>query len=300
MVLSTTNGATLAICVLVLVMVWWLDLYRKTVYRLALYQVLAALEVAAVLVAQIQFLNYDSESSFDRLMCVTTAYFFLQSQWTKLLLVVCVTIHLFCFAVFHRNLKRFELLYLLSSLLLPFIIAAIPLTTKTYGLAGSWCWIQNWNNDCPAADGRTGLIQQFVLWTVPSSLILLMMSVVMVVMVFIVAKRSCPHRGGSESNSITGRHQNRKALKQLLPLAAYPILFCVFNVLPFANRVFEAKDDDQMERVFEIGAALSNGGWGLTTALALVAHIAVVKCPRRGKVKESVAEYRYSALTARV
>lgn len=93
MVLSTTNGATLAICVLVLVMVWWLDLYRKTVYRLALYQVLAALEVAAVLVAQIQFLNYDSGSSFDRLMCVTTAYFFLQSQWTKLLLVVCVTIH---------------------------------------------------------------------------------------------------------------------------------------------------------------------------------------------------------------
>lgn len=79
MVLSTTNGATLAICVLVLVMVWWLDLYRKTVYRLALYQVLAALEVAAVLVAQIQFLNYDSGSTFDRLMCVTTAYFFLPS-----------------------------------------------------------------------------------------------------------------------------------------------------------------------------------------------------------------------------
>eukprot|EP00731_Ephydatia_muelleri_P004967 Em0002g1143a len=178
------------------------DHHKKTVYRLALYQVLAALEVAAVLVAQIQFLNYDSGSSFDRLM----------------------------------NLKRFELLYLLSSLLLPFIIAAIPLTTKTYGLAGSWCWIQNWNNDCPAADGRTGLIQQFVLWTVPSSLILLMI-------------------------------------------------------------VFEAKDDDQMERVFEIGAALSNGGWGLTTALALVAHIAVVKCPRRGKVKESVAEYRSITIT---
>lgn len=296
-VLSTTNVATLVTCIFVLVLVWYLDLYRKTVYRLALYQVLAALEAAAVLVAQIQFKNYDSS---DRRMCVATAYFLLQSQWTKLLLVVCITIHLFCYAVFHKNLKRFELLYLLSSVLLPFLIAAIPLTTDTYGLAGSWCWIQDGNDDCSTPYGHT-VIQQFVLWTVPSIIILLMTSVAMVAMVIIVAKRSCPDRS-SESISITGRYQNRKALKQLLPLAAYPILFCVFIVLPFSNIVFEAKDIDNMERVFEVGAALSNAGWGLTTALVLVAHIAVVKCSRQNKIKaESAIEYRYmSAPAARV
>ena len=263
-ILSSSNTISLIACLVALTLVWHFKLYKRTVYRLALYQVLAALELAAVLIAQIQFLNYDP--SHHGTMCIATAFFFLQSQWTKLLLAVWVTIHLFCFAVFHKNLQKFEFLYVLSSLLLPLAIATVPLATGTYGMVGSWCWIQDVNDDCIAPNGHDGFVQQLVLWTTPSIVILLMMSVAMVVMVIILARRSCPC--GPKNDSVTGKHQNRKALKQLLPLAAYPMLFCVFGALPLANRIFEKLDYDQLQRVFEVGAALSTAVWSLSPSVA--------------------------------
>ena len=240
-VLSSCNGATLVACVIALALVWHFKLYRRSVYRLALYQNLAALELAIVLIVQIQFLNYDAR---HHTLCIATAYFFVQSQWTKLFLVMWVTIHLFCFAVFHKNLQKFEPLYVLSSLLLPSAIAAVPLATHSYGLAGSWCWIRVSKYDCTATTNAAGLIEQFALWFAPSMIILLVTSAAMIVMLFVLIARSCP-RSENNSTVITGKYQNRKALKQLLPLAAYPLIFCIFNILPFINRVYEAMDGMQ-------------------------------------------------------
>ena len=44
-----------------------------------------------------------------------------------------VTLHLFCFAVLHKNLTKLEVLYVGTSLLVPVVIGCAPLITKTYG-----------------------------------------------------------------------------------------------------------------------------------------------------------------------
>ena len=55
-----------------------------------------------------------------------------------------VTFHVFYFAVLHKNLKKLEVLYVVTSLFVPVVIAAVPLLTGTYGQdpnIGS-CWIE--------------------------------------------------------------------------------------------------------------------------------------------------------------
>lgn len=283
---SSANGISLVTCLIAIALLRFLKLHRKVVYRLALYQVLAASELSLVQVLQVQFLNTNLLVQPYKGMCIATAYFLLQSQWVKVLLVVCVTVHLFSFAIFHKNLQKFELLYVLGSLLLSVIIAAIPLTTNTYGFAGSWCWIKTVRDDCSTVEGNAGLIEQFVLWFVPSMVILVITSSVMVAMVLVVARRS--RLSILSEHSITAEHLNRKALNQLLPLAAYPVLFCIFNVLPFVNRLPLHKSTTTIDGL-EVASILSSAFWGLSTAVSLLVHIVIVRCTRK---KSTAFSYR--------
>ena len=54
-----------------------------------------------------------------------------------------VTFHLFCFAVLHKNPKKLEVLYVVTSLLIPAGIASVPLITQSYGAnpSGTLCYI---------------------------------------------------------------------------------------------------------------------------------------------------------------
>lgn len=104
-ILSSSNGATVFVCLFAIMVTVFLGLFRQTVYRLALYQVLAALEIGMVLVAQINLLNNSSET-----FCVAMAFLFTQAMWAKLLLTVWVTFHLVSFAVFHMNYEARKIL----------------------------------------------------------------------------------------------------------------------------------------------------------------------------------------------
>ena len=79
------------------------------------------------------------------------------------------------------------------------------------------------------------------------------------------------------------------------------MLFCVFGALPLANRIFEKLDYDQLQRVFEVGAALSTAVWSLSTALALIIHIMTVKCSSSSKqLKQYEPENNYGAIINQV
>ena len=58
---TASNGISVFVCLLAAVLVFILALHRNVVYRLALYQVLAALALATVEVLEIIFIN-DSEN----------------------------------------------------------------------------------------------------------------------------------------------------------------------------------------------------------------------------------------------
>ena len=59
----------------------------------------------------------DDPKLYDR-ACIALGWFSMYSQWMKLLFTVWVTFHLFCFGVLHKNLKKFEVLYVVTSLIL--------------------------------------------------------------------------------------------------------------------------------------------------------------------------------------
>ena len=105
-------------------------------------------------------------------------WFSLYSQWMKLLFTMWVTFHLFCFAVLHKNLKKLEVLpYAVTSLLVPAVVACIPLLTHSYGRSpdGTNCFMY--------AEDDIAFTERIAIWDGPAMFILLATSTAMVVMV---------------------------------------------------------------------------------------------------------------------
>ena len=292
-ILSSSNGVTVFVCFVAILVTVFLGLFRQTVYRLALYQVLAAIEVGMVLIAQIHLLN-DPDGSF----CIAMAFLFTQAMWAKLILTIWVTFHLVAFAVFHKNFKKLEIFYLITTLLFSCLVASLPFTTQSYGLSGSWCWIEDTEDNCEKGTKDTrGIIEQFALWFGPSTAILLTTVLAMIVMLVVLAKRSRPRSEKNTTITVTGHYQNRKALKQLLPLAAYPILFCLFNMFPLADYLYDALHTSANESILESVSAVCNAGLGFSTGMALILHIIMSKFLARNRkyVSES-GNYGYGAI----
>ena len=105
------NSASILVCLLASTMMLAFRLYRKVVYRLALYQVLSSLALAFVSVFQIIFINYHTNTGAYGRACIAIAWLILYAEWMKLLFTIWVTIHLFFFAVLLKNLKKLEALY---------------------------------------------------------------------------------------------------------------------------------------------------------------------------------------------
>ena len=269
--LSGTGVASVLLCTVAMVLVFVLRLYRSLVYRLAAYQVLAALLYG--IVCALQMFSKDQRDNTP--LCQATAFFMIYFQWVKLMFTVWVTAHLFFFAVFYKNLKKWELVYVLSSVLVPIVIAIVPFTTGTYGLAGAWCWVQNWINDCPLNISTTGVIEQFTLWYGPALVVYVIDSVAVVVMATVLVTRAC------KDSQEKKWKQHKKALIQMLPLLAYPITYTILLLVPIATRVHTARPHLLSTVDYSLlgttGTCMSL--WGLAAGVSLLVHICVMKRP---------------------
>ena len=264
------NALSVFVCLLAAILVFILGLHDKIVYRLALYQVLAALVIAIAQLLQVLIGNAKYNS-----VCIALGWFGMYFQWVKLLFTVWTTFHLFCFAILHKNLKKLEVLYAVTSLLVPIVIAAVPLITHSYGYSSvDGCYI-------PAYAGNVTLnnaiIERFALWDGPAMVILLVLSITMAVMVTKLGGRVY---GRLQYEQITDGDQFSKALKQLLPLAAFPILFFLFtyhysymtSTIPLS---LHATPNENVILTADIFIFL----WSLTSGLTLIVHITVVRVP---------------------
>ena len=228
---TASNSISALVCLLAAILVFVLKLHKKVVYRLALYQVLSALAFALLQALQITFINYDQNVRVYRQICAAFGWFVLFSQLVKLVFTLWVTFHLFCFAVLHKNLKKLEVLYVVTSLLVPALISTVPLTTQTYGVrssSGGLCFIYA-QNDSDSNQRDRARIERFVLWDGPATITLSVAFIAMVAMLMKLGHRIYQRRGRYQLLADSSG-QHRKALKQLLPLAAFPILFFVFTV----------------------------------------------------------------------
>ena len=103
-------------------------------------------------------------------VCVWVAYF---DNWTETMMFVFAMVYLFCLA--HHLAKgntlrvpvtlqskysriTLECLYIILIVVLSFAYASVPYTRGSYGLAGAWCWISSFDDDCEMTDA--GLLDQ--------------------------------------------------------------------------------------------------------------------------------------------
>ena len=125
----------------------------------------------------------------------------------------------------------------------------MPFIHDTYGLSGAWCWIRVYRHDDFHLHSE-GLIEQYVLWYGPFFLLLIVNAAVTIAIVVVLCHRSFKKKSNVHVQSKFGvRFQERdqddqqatqykKALKNTLPLLAYPIqlLELVRSGQPYASR----------------------------------------------------------------
>ena len=120
--------------------------------------------------------------------------------------------------------------------------------------------------------------------------------IAMIVMVIVVVRRVHGRR------TVLKHDQNWKALKRMLPLAVYPILFLVFIVVPLANRLYGAlrvtSESNQMSHNLSIVQAVSKGCWNLSTGVVIIIHVSLARVRRRSTIvvrnDTAVASYHHS------
>ena len=284
-VLSGTGGAAVLICLLAVILVVAKRLYELFAYRLALYHVVTGLlSGAACVLEALSLLYYPPSSDYPPTACIAVAFTIQYLVWMKLCFTFWVTFHLFSYAVFYKNLKKFELVYVLTALLVPAVVSIIPFTTGSYGLAGSWCWIQTCTSG--SEENKAGVIEQFALWYVPSIVLLFLDCVVVVVMVAVLSCRTFVERKGrKEALLVMKRPLQQSALKQLLPLLVYPVTWCLLSIPPLVDRVYDAMNT--RNDGLTVANAFCTSAWSLAAGLALVVHIILVSTGTRKGGQES-------------
>ena len=262
-------------CVIV-VAIGFYKAHQVIFQRLVLYLLISILVYSGILVMQAA-LKYQNILG----LCKTLAFLFLYAMWLKMLFTSWITFYLYVLAEFNRNLheRKHEAVYVISSILIPLPIACVPLITNTYGQAGAWCWIKATDSNCEPL--RTGMIEQFALWYGP----IVVLTVVDVLAVIRIAHILCKRAWKYDRefhDPLLPKQNHRAALKEVLPLIAYPIAFHVAILIALADRIYTVVKNES----FDLGLAhtIVTSSWGWLAAVTLLIHLHVLRKHKRENV----------------
>ena len=206
-------------------------------------------------------------------LCLAAAFLSTYTLLVKLFFTLIMSVHLFCFAVCYKNMKNLETCYILTALVVPTVMAAVPFATSTYGQQGQgqpWCWIQLAEPNCLSRPIRAGIIEMFGLWFGPAVASLVAISLLVVLLLCVLA-----YRIRRRSRDVM---KNKVLIQQILPLVVYPIAYCVFLAMPVFHSIYDAipgehKGDNVLDFVDEV----ADGVAILTAGMALLLHIVIIR-----------------------
>lgn len=263
-VVAPLGGLSIAIFILDLAMIWCKKLHSKIVYRLAFYQALCALVYSTFMM-----LGYFADQYFKVYNIVAfTVMAFL--TLTKFMFNMWLTLHLYCFAVCYRDLRRLEPLYVSSSLLVPLLASSVYLTI-------------NIPIGCHFIE--SGFIGLLIL-----AGSLLAMTSVVVVAIFVVLLRR--HLTRDRHSAVSW--YNRTALQEMLPLIAYPVVI-TFSLIPLAVTAHYIKaEQNHKANSFYYGVfAIELQSFNFFSIGLLAVHIIIVSIMKKCKKKVIMTRNRY-------
>ena len=272
------------LCLAAVAVVCKQKLHKTLVYRLAMYQVLSAMEFSILwIIASINIYAYAfADVTYEVFMAtmIVLNSLLMGSSFIKLMFTVWISIHLFALAVFHRNLQRLERLYVVSSLLIPLAVTIVLLGINLTGCHGY----------------RTYLREEIIF--IIMFAVLVIVSLQMVVMGTILCHRVCRMR-----NAILSEYekQHKKVLCEMLPLLLYPIFFLLFTMVIFVFAVYDFGTPGYNITYMSYNTTITMTGynlmapdsfqllapcWSFTTSLLLISHLCVVRCINKKKVSQ--------------
>lgn len=240
LIMGGTGILSVLTCVIAVMSVFCLCLVKQFSYRLAVYQVMATLFYSISMSSVLLLLNYDNRSLFSVVSCKIVAFIIHYSMWIKLLFTLWLSFHLFSYVVFLKNFQKLEIVYVTTSVLLPLIHAWIPFIHNKYGLVGAWCYIRTWKDDCESEKDLQGIVEVFTLFYGPIIISLILNTFAIFIMFVVMLRRVYKDRQQENVPLLTTRHQKLQALKHLLPLLAYPIIYLFLLISPLIDRIYDA------------------------------------------------------------
>ena len=249
--------------------------HRVFSLRLVLYSLTAALILSGIRVVQIV------ERVLDEL-CVPLAFLEEYVLWVKIAFTCWITFYLFILTVCSCNPSQNcqEMVYVSVSVLLPLPFACVPFATNSYGLAGAWCWIMATDDDCNAL--VAGVVEQFALTFVPLLVITAFDIPAIVVIVCILCKRAWSY-DREHRNPLLPKQNHRAALKEVLPLIAYPIIFHALSFIAIANRTERAITGQSPFGLVYVQSMIEPM-WGLLASITMLIHLCVLGKHKRENV----------------
>lgn len=236
-VLFTLGGFSSILCLAAIVLVFVLKLHRNVLYRLTVYQVFTAMMFGGVLIAN---------SLANSTVLAGVSYYV---GWVKVLFAFCLTVHLFALVVYHKNLKRFELAFIATSLFVPLPFGFVPSLLFN-----------------PQSNYTTASFHRMmeVIYS-PGIAIAFFVSLVSVYVGVILCWRV---RRANYDTLLYDSQIHRKALYEALPLVSYPVVFFFLALVTFS---FSWSKD-----TIQIATAVLYPMWSLSAGLQLVIHVFIV------------------------
>ena len=274
-VFTAISCFSILVCLVAAILVFWLKLYKSVVYRLSLYQVLAALVYAIAELWQLNLLN-KYETNPNTHQCTTLGWATLYFICVNLLFTMWVAIHLFCYGALHKDLSKLELWYVVTSLLVPAVVACVPLITNSYGFSPiDGCYIPVYTINSSHRI-EVAVVERFVLWEGPAMTILLISSAAMVTLLI-----KLTHLIKSKYKlyeTLPNSDHFWKALKQLVPFTVFSILFCVSQI-PYLVYDIHYSTSPSTPHGLVVFGNISMYIWSTICGLSLIVHILVVRLP---------------------
>jgi hypothetical protein len=130
-----------------------------------------------------------------------------------------------------------EPLYIVCIFGIPLALDWLPFIDSAYGPTRGWCWIRGIDTHC--APYIYGLVMQYLLWFVPSYLILIVGSIIYLWSMVALRKRKTEYTG-IIPDRIRENMMHETAVKEISHFKWYPLAYMVVNSVPLAMRIIQA------------------------------------------------------------
>ena len=267
----TSSGLISAVaCITAILLMICFCMHKQLIHRLMLYLLFSALFFSISIVIQLSGLRQDYWKGVHYEWCIAEGFLILYSLWVMLLSTLNITIHLTIMVIFYmhyKKLSKLEPFYILFPWLFPLLFTWIPFINDTYGIAGPWCWIKLYNNHYDLTE--IGTIEEYSLWYGEFFVLLIINTFTIITVITVLCKRA--YTGDQQ----IGMSYN-KALKQTLPLIAFPILYQIQSWTTLTDRTYQLMKLSNNSLILWIVPAILSSGWGFLASCTTIIYLGCI------------------------